>query len=146
MSFLRVLENDFSICTSFGDIISKQVWETRPIMKDLYDSENVLITFSSVQEMCQREMGSLGTCRGREEEGGEEGDGDWQIKWDKEQKRNARQSDKRKSKVLRDKRIQCRGDILLDIFKNNTWKVIDFFLVIEQIRETLIRAAAILRM
>lgn len=76
MSFLRVLENDFSICTSFGDIFSKQVWETRPIMKDLYDSENVLITFSSIQEMCQREMGSLGTCRGREEEGGEEGDGD----------------------------------------------------------------------
>lgn len=41
-------------------------------MKHLYDSENVLITFSSVQEMCQREMGT----GGREEEGSEEGDED----------------------------------------------------------------------
>lgn len=26
-------------------------------MKHLYDSENVLITFPTIQEMCQREMG-----------------------------------------------------------------------------------------
>lgn len=47
------------------------------------ESENVLITFSGVQEMCQREVG---TYKGREEEGREEGDGDWQIRKDNEQK------------------------------------------------------------
>lgn len=64
-------------------------------MKHLYDSENVLIT-SSVQEMCQREMGT-----GREEEGGEEGDGDWQIMREKEQKSSARQIEQEKTQTLK---------------------------------------------
>lgn len=38
-------------------------------MKQLYDSENVLMTLSSGQEMCWREMGDWGRYTGREEEG-----------------------------------------------------------------------------
>lgn len=45
-------------------------------MKHLYDSENVLITFSSIQEMCQREMGTGKDTEGERKEEGEEGDGD----------------------------------------------------------------------
>lgn len=47
-------------------------------MKHLYDSENVLIAFSSIQEMCQGEMVACGRYRGGE------GDGDWQNKWERE--------------------------------------------------------------
>lgn len=38
-------------------------------MKHLYDSENVLIAFSSIQEMCQGEMVACGRYRGGEGDG-----------------------------------------------------------------------------